>query len=223
LQDHTTDGGGLFIQPGTHASRKIDTKPAHVMPLATPKGSVVIFDRRLTHASSNVSQPYLGHASGHPPRVMIALGYGRKNAHTDEFEILIRLRQQREPRRSLLAAVPRDARSCFSSSARLPRPSPLAPSRSLVAEFRKRALLSRVIEQTSDEALRSARVLALKQLLRCSNTGPWLGQKSAAPLDQRHKKRAPLEAALAQCWEHPEMRKALDEQTLHRLATLKHS
>ena len=84
LQDHTADSNALKLVPRSHMDPCIRDVGARA--LHPRKGSVVIFEQRITHRG----QPL----SSREGRVLISLGYGRRNKWTDEFELGTRERQK---------------------------------------------------------------------------------------------------------------------------------
>jgi hypothetical protein len=80
LQDHgqETDTHALKVQPGSHTMPQIRPNSANAIHLHPRKGSVVIFEQRITHRGQ-AEQTNDG-------RAMVSLGFGKRNTWTDEFE-----------------------------------------------------------------------------------------------------------------------------------------
>jgi len=89
LQDHTDDEGGLVLVPGSHRSPGLSTDGS--ITLHPKKGSLVIFEQRMTHRGRHWTPSRLLH--NEPSRILLSLSYGRYNTFTDEFERGTRQRQ----------------------------------------------------------------------------------------------------------------------------------
>ena len=76
LQDHYNNNGSLQVVPGSHLKREIN----HVgsIYLHPKKGDVIIFDQRITHRGMETQCA--------DTRILVSLGFGKKNIFTDEFE-----------------------------------------------------------------------------------------------------------------------------------------
>jgi len=93
LQDHAHDDHGLALVPGSHRTADMDT--AGMARARPPKGSVVIFEQRLTHRGMSVMEVVAHHfLSDSADRILVSLGFGLRNNHTAEFEAGTRARQQ---------------------------------------------------------------------------------------------------------------------------------
>jgi hypothetical protein len=91
LQDHADDDRALRLIPGSQRSpaspqRTLADGAARI--LRPPKGSVVIFEQRATHrgARSDDDDDDHHHHRQRGERILVSLGYGRRNAWTREFE-----------------------------------------------------------------------------------------------------------------------------------------
>ena len=84
-----SDDSALRVVPDSHRVRFIRTPAHQVRVLHPPKGSAVIFEQRITHRGRLASDAGLT-TDG---RVMISLGFGRRNQWTDEFEAGTKARQ----------------------------------------------------------------------------------------------------------------------------------
>jgi len=80
LQDHsgTHDTHALKVQPGSHLKQSILPNSRNTVFLRPAKGSVVIFEQRITHRGQATRTD--------DGRVLVSVGFGRRNAWTDEFE-----------------------------------------------------------------------------------------------------------------------------------------
>lgn len=89
LSDHVDNNHSLMLVPGTHTKADYSTSGARF--LHPKKGSLVVFEQRITHRG----QLERGEQAG---RVMVSLGFGRVNHWTDEFEAGTRARQRNQRR-----------------------------------------------------------------------------------------------------------------------------
>ena len=76
LQDHSNNNDGLKVIPGSHLSRKINTR--NVKQLKPSIGDVIIFDQRITHRGMDGQVPHT--------RILLSFGFGKNNIFTDNFE-----------------------------------------------------------------------------------------------------------------------------------------
>ena len=88
LSDHVDNNHSLMLVPGTHTKADYGTTGARF--LHPKKGSLVVFEQRITHRGQS--------ERGAAGRVMVSLGFGRVNRWTDEFEAGTRARQQNQRR-----------------------------------------------------------------------------------------------------------------------------
>lgn len=86
LEDHSSDNDGLKIVPGSHLKREING--AGAIQLRPKKGDVIIFDQRITHRG--MERPCKD------SRILVSMGFGKKNIFTDEFEKGTMIRQNRQ-------------------------------------------------------------------------------------------------------------------------------
>jgi len=85
LQEHAHDDNGLALVSGSHRTPSMAT---HTTTRARPRlGSAVIFEQRLTHRGMSVLDAVRHHfESDKDDRILVSLGFGLRNNHTDEFE-----------------------------------------------------------------------------------------------------------------------------------------
>ena len=76
LEDHSNNKDALKVIPGSHLSRKIDTRI--VKQLKPSIGDVIIFDQRISHRGMNKQVPHT--------RILVSFGFGKNNIFTDNFE-----------------------------------------------------------------------------------------------------------------------------------------
>ena len=93
LQSHEKDDRGLLIVPGSYRNPSLEQTrvPLFVQP---KKGSIVIFEQRSTHRGMTIMQglgTFLERRD--QERILVSLGYGLNNNHTNEFEAGTRARQ----------------------------------------------------------------------------------------------------------------------------------
>ena len=86
LEDHSSDNDGLKVVPGSHLKREING--AGAIQLRPKKGDVIIFDQRITHRG--MERPCKD------SRILVSMGFGKKNIFTDEFEKGTMIRQNRQ-------------------------------------------------------------------------------------------------------------------------------
>ena len=86
LEDHSKDNDGLKVVPGSHLKREINE--AGAIQLRPKKGDVIIFDQRITHRGMETPCKDL--------RILVSMGFGKKNIFTDEFEKGTMVRQNRQ-------------------------------------------------------------------------------------------------------------------------------
>jgi hypothetical protein len=92
LQSHEHDDGGLMIVPDSYMNPSLEERRGahHVH---NRKGSVVIFEQRSTHRGLSILEGMTHAMMRRPDRILISLGYGLRNAYTDEFAAGTRARQ----------------------------------------------------------------------------------------------------------------------------------
>lgn len=85
LQDHAGDDHGLLVVPGSHTTPSMArSRTARMRPR---KGSVVIFEQRLTHRGMTIGEGLAHHLRRDADdRILVSLGFGLRNNHTAEFE-----------------------------------------------------------------------------------------------------------------------------------------
>lgn len=76
LEDHCNDNDGLKVVPRSHTIPEINSLGA--IQLRPKKGSVIIFDQRITHRGMENQCNY--------SRILVSMGFGKNNIFTDEFE-----------------------------------------------------------------------------------------------------------------------------------------
>ena len=99
LQDHSEDDDALRVVDGSHRVSQTRTPAQLVRQLRPPKGSVVIFEQRITHRGQEPAlelvAPPARNLKDRSRRVVITLGFGAENIFTEEFEAGTRARQAR--------------------------------------------------------------------------------------------------------------------------------
>ena len=86
LEDHSEDNDGLKVVPGSHLKAEINA--AGAIQLRPKKGDVIIFDQRITHRGME--------RQCKDSRILVSVGFGKKNIFTDEFEKGTMVRQNRQ-------------------------------------------------------------------------------------------------------------------------------
>ena len=86
LEDHSEDNDGLKVVPGSHVKPEINA--AGAIQLRPKKGDVIIFDQRITHRGME--------RQCKDSRILVSMGFGKKNIFTDEFEKGTMVRQNRQ-------------------------------------------------------------------------------------------------------------------------------
>ena len=86
LEDHDEDNDGLKVVPGSHLKREING--AGAIQLRPKKGDVIVFDQRITHRGMERQCT--------DSRILVSMGFGKKNIFTDEFEKGTMIRQNRQ-------------------------------------------------------------------------------------------------------------------------------
>ncbi|KAJ1637149.1 hypothetical protein T492DRAFT_954148 [Pavlovales sp. CCMP2436] len=82
LQDHAHSDDALTVIPGSHVVPTISVGGSEVVSLHPTIGSLVVFEQRITHRGTTKRQQKRTHGM----RLLVSLGFGKRNNYTDEFE-----------------------------------------------------------------------------------------------------------------------------------------
>jgi len=80
LEDHHEDDHGLKLIPGSHLRQAITTPGDEIVQLHPREGDVLFFDQRISHQGQT---SFSKHKDGY--RILMSLGFGKKNIFTEEF------------------------------------------------------------------------------------------------------------------------------------------
>jgi hypothetical protein len=82
LQDHAHNDDALTVIPGSHVVPRIAVRESETTPLHPAVGSLVVFEQRITHRGTTKKTRF---GTG-GMRLLVSLGFGKRNNYTDEFE-----------------------------------------------------------------------------------------------------------------------------------------
>jgi hypothetical protein len=103
LQDHAHNDDALTVIPGSHVVPKIAVRKSETQPLHPAVGSLVVFEQRITHRGTS-KRMRIGTGG---MRLLVSLGFGKRNNYTDEFERGTMARQADQTRMATKAQLAR--------------------------------------------------------------------------------------------------------------------